>query len=789
MGNAYNSNAYHWLLLSEMKKQGKRMSKIERWIVPLGLILIFVCAEIFLLGRPLSNKSILYGKDTVSHDYIFLRYGWQSVSEHGVIPLWMPYLFIGVPFIGSFCFCPFYPTAWLSGVLEFPLAFNIRYFLAFLIGGINFYFLCRSFGLGFIGSIFGGLCFMASGHLTTLVYPGHLQKVEAIVWLPLVLAGIRWFLVKGKGGYLLLAGVSFGFQLLASHTQIAFYTIQVGLLYAIWHLFIESRGLVGNVIMRRFLTFVLISGVVLFLGFAISGAQMLPGLELSVHSNRYPKVPYDEAIMGSFPPEELLEFVLPRFTGDSTSKGYGLYKGRWKERLVSDYVGAGVWFFLLIALWKRREKWRWFFGGIVVLAGLLACGRFFPLFPLFYKFVPGYAKFRSPATIMVLMTVGLVLLSASGVDWMWQALREHSVTYVRRYSTIVVLFSILLLIVGIIGLKRGGTSQGKFPFLYIATVCFSFNLLLVALLSLLLTFAVEKVWLQRLILVLLGFTMLNDLRSNDRPFIEWIDANDYHRYLYEYWADNLIKATHKGEPVRMFDLRNALINRMIARHIGTPHGYHPVGIKRYYELLRKYDFGDENFFKAFYVMYLMVKEKPDFKGLKEQEIGEQGGAKLLRLVPLQYAWVPRKIIFGDRKSITQNMPRNLNPYELCFVETPHKSGREINQNGNLTYRVKHYSDDRINIEIILDRDSWVVWSEPNFRGWQAKVDGRPQQLYTSNLLFRTLYLKSGRHQVEFLYAPFSYRLGLFLTLLTIMGVAAFLIFFFSQRCIQDKVIN
>ncbi len=43
--------------------------------------LIFLTAGVLLLGDVLNNNYVLYGRDTVSHDYIVFYLGWESIRE------------------------------------------------------------------------------------------------------------------------------------------------------------------------------------------------------------------------------------------------------------------------------------------------------------------------------------------------------------------------------------------------------------------------------------------------------------------------------------------------------------------------------------------------------------------------------------------------------------------------------------------------------------------------------------------------------------------------------------
>ncbi|HPB32715.1 MAG TPA: hypothetical protein PLB62_14790, partial [Candidatus Sumerlaeota bacterium] len=146
--------------------------------------ILFALAALWLYWPVLRPGALLFGNDTIFHDYIMLFYGWSAL-KHGSLSLWLPHLYCGIPFIGSFAFCPWYPPALAFLVVPFPLAFNLQYILHSFLAGAFTYRLLRAMNLDRISSGFGGLAFQLCGHFATLAYPGHLQKVQAIVWIPL----------------------------------------------------------------------------------------------------------------------------------------------------------------------------------------------------------------------------------------------------------------------------------------------------------------------------------------------------------------------------------------------------------------------------------------------------------------------------------------------------------------------------------------------------------------------------------------------------------------------------
>jgi uncharacterized membrane protein YfhO len=69
----------------------------------------------------------------------------------------------------------------------------------------------------------------------------------------------------------------------------------------------------------------------------------------------------------------------------------------------------------------------------------------------------------------------------------------------------------------------------------------------------------------------------------------------------------------------------------------------------------------------------------------------------------------------------------------------------------------------------------LVLDDQYHPGWQARVDGKPVPVQRVNQFMRGVLLPAGEHQVEFIFAPLSVKLGLGLSLSGVFLVAALII--------------
>ncbi len=794
-----------------MKRDAEGGAHKERAVRPLQssyrtttlILLGYAVSCAFIFRTVLNNTCLLYGTDTVTHDYLTALYGWEAIRLWGTLPLWHPHLFGGIPFIGSFAFCPFYPTQLLYLFIPLPLAFNLQYCVNAFLAACFMYFFCRTMGLARLFAFFAGLMFLLSGHFITLTYPGHLQKFQAIVWMPAVFGFLKQGMERRRFGNFVLAGFALGMQLLAGHVQIAFYTVLVGLVFCIW---LATGERTGHTKVKN-LGFA-VTGLVLMavVAGAWSGVQMLPGYEMASRSNRATGVSYLDATQSSYPPWEMIETLLPRFTGDSLAGTSRPYWGAWGERLVSDYAGMGVWVLAVCALVMSRRRERFLFAGLFCVGALLAMGSHSPLYWMAYHWFPGIDRFRSPAAIMIVMTISLTYLSGVGLEEIlgksWSHKRR---TWFLRiglglaFATLLTLGLIWLIIEPRFeqGLKAASPAtmqlfyQRGLDVLWSAKHSLAFACAVFALLFLYQYLsgkgATARPKSLARVMVLGGFVLACslDLYLNDRNFIRPMKVEPFYRYLYHTWSDDYLE--EQDPPVRMLDLENLLKNRMIVRHISTLHGYHPIAYQKYFNLVGALGFTKPAFNQLFFLRFLIAPEgnavdnhyRPVFTrehqtlymyslsgALPQPEHAASAG-------DLSYAYFPQEIRYleTEEEILAKMKQDSFSPYKTSYaLGRPRVVSNKSVSDGTYRSRVILYEDNRVEIETHCPAPSWCITADYAAPGWQAWLNGSGRlPIVTANYFFRMVHLPAGTHRVVFVYQPFSFRLGLYLTGLVLAG--------------------
>ncbi len=69
-------------------------------------------------------------------------------------------------------------------------------------------------------------------------------------------------------------------------------------------------------------------------------------------------------------------------------------------------------------------------------------------------------------------------------------------------------------------------------------------------------------------------------------------------------------------------------------------------------------------------------------------------------------------------------------------------------------------------------DGLLIVSEICYPGWKATLDGKPVTLLCADGILRAIPVPAGSHTVELRFAPNSFRLGMGLSVLALVGLVA-----------------
>lgn len=703
--------------------------------------------------------------DVVSAFHPFYVHTRASLDQ-GEWPLWNPAICAGAPLMANCQSAVFYPPRLLHAFLEIPTATSIYTILKLWLCGMTAFLCGRGMGLGRGAARFLSLAWMLTSYNQFwAMWP--LPDVSA--WLPVLFVGVelafsgrtrRAFAAIAAGGSLIV---------LAGHPETAF-TMSFDLgIYAVLRAVLERRW--GRMLYRPLGVMALGWGVALL----VTMVQWLPFLEYLLNSYTFLER-HKETFWTQLLPNTAVCLFVPRFYGaeadlnfwgDLDGNRYGIYPG------ITVWIGAA----LLLA--RRRELGA---DGRRILALVLAAGSAF-----FFTFnAPGFQWLHQlPGLVSVRQSYhigfglfGLAVLGAWGIEH-WLAhparLRGLAWTLAVLLPASAMAYAAWNFYAGIIRLEQVGTYvQGK----VLVTACAA---LATVLLSALRASRFRPSW----IMLLLTAVLTGDLLAAgwglnptlprgyaypDRPIFAYLRA--------------------QGTPVRIEPGRGIGAAPGVASAFGVQEwmGYDGIYPKRvlYFAHTLRDDIWNAMEPVCSTRYYLTLENRkgglipvPEFEfdnteifALRETISGTQIYENIRALPRACLVGSVREI--ADEKALFAAMAdKNYDPRKEIVTD---RAPQGVLPNTGVAdlgrVDVTDYGYTRVRLRAQANADCALVLADTYFPGWRAYVDGKQSEVFPAYYAFRGVLIGAGVHTVEFRYEPWTFRAGLWVSVITLASSLA-----------------
>jgi hypothetical protein len=556
-----------------------------------------------------------------------------------------------------------------------------------------------------------------------------------------------------------LGGVPVGLSILAGHTA-SFLYVALGLvLYAVFRAWERWRA---ERQVRAAASVLLRAAVMLVVGLALAAVQVLPMVELVMHSVRQ-SADYEFAARFSWPPGYLLTLLVPNFFGEPAHTGY------WGDGIYDEFIFyAGVLPLILALLALRlRHRLKPFLFTLGLGALLLAFGEYGVLHRLFYRFVPLFQSARAPARAGFLFTLAVAALAAFVVTVLQSADREERERLLGPLNRALVLtvagIGSLVVLAGFVAFAWGRESNpaaGRLFHLANETALFVLFFLLAAALC----WAWRTAWLSRVMFLLLGVTLVAlDLWTFDSRAVQPADVLDS-----GYWRI-VAQAVDDPQSARVlpWGLNDLEHNGGMAFGLRSVFGYDPLVLQRYEAfitskpdpLARTYDL-----LGAGYLVTTAPQEFADEAEPPRLVLTKSGVWVYERRQAMPPAWVvPRVEVVDDVAALDRIHHPDFDPRSVALVDSP----LACTGDGSGQAEVVHYTGNRIEVRV-QGGGGLLVLSEVDYPGWRASLDGASVQIVRADHVLRALCVPAGEHHVTLVYDPPLLKVGLAITGLTLL---------------------
>ena len=756
-------------------------------------VLLFICSCFYFWKILLRPDQLIYAaySDTLRQFYPWHFFTAETLKR-GQLPLWLPYVCSGEPFIANIQAAVFYPLNVLM-LFIFPvhLAIGYNYLLHIFFTGLFTYLFARYIKLDRASSLLSSITFMFCGFFAAHIFAGHYSIITTACWLPLIFLFFEIALKTNDLFHGITIGVLIGLSFLAGSPQIFVYILFALGLYLLFRLFLMIRE---SKEYREALKSLAIYVLALVAGLSLAAAQLLPSLELSQYTTRAGGVSYSFATSFSFSPQYLITLILPNFFGNPINDTYWGDDFFWE---FYPYLGFLPLILAVIAVYfKRDNKHVQFFTMLGLLSLLLALGKNTPIYWLLWRFIPGFNLFRCPSRFLFLFSFSISMLSGFGFIFLREGLSLFERAKIMKLIKALTVFTLLLICVVIIASVKGqqiiqygqeimkqkyyatphpqplNYYLRKIPLIYLTIMKDLFTLLVLST-STVLIFAL---WIKKIstrcfnvaviLLILLNLWSYHVMFINARSPSEIYKETAYISFL----------KNHCGY-YRIYDAGGKILdNFQVIYKIYDIGGYNPLVLRDYLQILHCVrslsNCRNHPILSLLNVKYILTTTRLD--GDKLKLVFHQNDVYIYEneeVLPKAFVLHNVKILPRD-EIIRELKDEDFNPLDAVLLEQEQvlvdnhlawNFSNKIRKSSLSLVEVEHYSPTEIILKTNLTSPGFLVLSEIYYPGWEVYVDGERQTILRAYYVFRAVYLSKGQHVIKFVYNPASLRTGLYIT--------------------------
>ena len=726
------------------------------------------------------------GGDLASFLYPTYAFGARWIRR-GIVPLWNPHLYLGMPFLADNQSAVFYPVNLIVSLLLPEVTYQAVELMAVahvLLAGVFAYLLLRDLPalrvvratrsreaettprIGRTASTAGAIAYMFSDLF--VVHPGNLNIIATAAWLPLVVLCFRRGLSRRSPTWAATTGVVLAIAALAGHAQMTLYLgLSAGLLAVC-----QTAGHRGSWRERlRPIGLLTVAGAV---GFGLAALALIPALDLTAYTVRA-SMSYADAAAFSIPPAGLISILIPGFFG----RGTGPFWGPW-SRTEMGYVGvlplllAGV---ALSLTWQRSRTVR--FWALLGLLGLLiALGPYTIVHGLSYAILVPFRQLRVPARAIFLFDFAVAMLAGQGLDSLLQPLGKPARRTLRQLRVGLAWAAAAFAVIGLPVLGHAVlASRLQVPDDVLSQHITSLGSAIVFLLFLAVGLAVllwrERGGLSRAQLgVLATAAIALDLLSLG-AYVE-VEPNDP---LNGYRHEEAIAFLQDDPEVFRVETTSE-IHGSWAPDWALLYGmddlngiWNPLRLGAYDVLTWVGIRREDPFYDLYNVKYLLTDRHTPVPAQFELALdeGEQLIYRNSRYLPRAFLVHDVVLAEGDISALNKARLDSFDPRRQIVLkakEVPFLPADVSDPDEEGTAAIIDRGPNDMTFEVSTTSAGYLFVSEMWMPGWTAYVDGEVQPVLQANYTFRAVPVTPGDHRVEMVYRPVSWYIGVSTTLAT-----------------------
>jgi len=673
-------------------------------------------------------------------------------------------------------------------------------FMAF----ISFYILLIVFGVRPVLSIAGALAFGLSTFYMISIGAGHMWKVRAIAYIPLVLAGIE-LVFKGnrKWGFILFA-LALGLEINANHLQITYYLLIMVSIYGIVQLAYAIKNKSIATLGRN--VAVLMAGALLAI--MVNFGRIWTSIEYSTYSNRGKSelTQTGDKVSNGLDPGyafrwssgkwESMTFLVPnlygggsgRYSGSDSELSKALRRNNVPANQISQYeagtlgywgdqpstagpvyIGAIICFLFIASFFFIDKKIMLWILPITVLSIILSWGSNFPSFNyLMFDNFPGYNKFRAVTMIVTMAMTVIPLMSFLSLE----KLLQSGWTPIVKKNLLISLGIVggIALLIGLFPNPPQLTGE-QIPDWFSEAVrkdrisivrMDAFRSIFFILVSfLVIIFSLRKRLSYLAMGIILSIMIVIDLGLVDSRYL---NHGDFHRKTENNFTDKTeadkVILEDPDKNFRVLNLQNPFVEARTSLFHKSIGGYHGAKIKRYQDLIERHI--DPEIRNIMTNKGLNPSQMPVINMLNTKYVmaGTQKNGVIRNRGALGNAWFVDELKVVSSPDEEINSLSAIDPGKTAVIDE--SKFKLENFSKDLTGKIEliEYNPNYLVYQSDHTANGLAVFSEVYYpKGWLATIDGNPADIKRVNYILRALEIPAGNHEIRFEFTPASYVIG------------------------------
>lgn len=436
---------------------------------------ILLAVVVFFADALFTGKNFLSEGDNVAF-YSFIPY-LKAAKAAGEFPLWVPYIFSGMPSLASFL-----AAGERSWDILSQLIFSIPVFLGDVFGndtarlgmwytiyGWGIYTLMRVKKHSRLVGIFAGTSAIFATFVITWIMIGHSTKPVSLATLPWILLALERLREKFSFLNVFLLTVAMIALVSATHPQMMFYMGCAAGIYLITELatrLVKKDGAIdvlkagGALVVATIIALGTHADMFLatreYTPLSTRGSAPIVQVEGAQQQDQTGGNDYEYATNWSFSPGEMMTFMVPNYYGFGNTKvkqgareqRTNLYWGQMPFTDAANYMGIGILMLGIFGAWaNRRDPFVIFLIALSLFSLLLSFGKNFSvLYDLVYHHIPAFNKFRAPSMALCLLQFAMPVLAGYGVSTLigWTGNKDR-----RKIGNVLAGTAVAFLLIGV----------------------------------------------------------------------------------------------------------------------------------------------------------------------------------------------------------------------------------------------------------------------------------------------------------------------------------------------------